>query len=215
MNTRSRSETSTANRKESITSAGSFRATFKSSTRVVAFAIEATCHSPDRVQCFSGVNRCLKKGGIFVGYEWIVLPEKGFDAKNPDHLRIKEGIEVGNGLPTLAIGADIVKALDKVLEDSGFEVIQEFDANRCVHSEYEISWYETLNGSFTLSGYRMTRLGRFCTHSLVSTLEFLRIAPTGTVRVSTLLNATAIDHVNGGKQEIFTPSYFFIARKKK
>jgi sterol 24-C-methyltransferase len=183
---------------------------FETETFDVAFAIEATCHSPDRVKCFSGVNKILKKGGYFTGYEWIVLPERGFDKSNPDHLRIKEGIEVGNGLPTLATADEIVKAL----EDSGFEVLETFDANRNLHSEYEIPWYQTLNGSFTLSGFRMTRLGRMCTHGIVSTLEFLRIAPEGTARVSALLNATAIDLVDGGKKEIFTPSFFFLARKK-
>jgi len=183
---------------------------FEPDTYDVAFAIEATCHSPDRVKCFSGINRALKKGGYFTGYEWVVLPEKGFDKDNSDHIRIKEGIEVGNGLPTLATNADIIKAL----EDSGFEVLECFDANENVHSEYEVPWYETLNGTFTLSGFRMTRLGRICTHCLVSTLEFLRIAPKGTVRVSALLNATAIDLVEGGKKELFTPSFFFLARKK-
>lgn len=176
----------------------------------VAFAIEATCHSPDRVQTFSGVNHCLKKGGIFVGYEWVVLPERGFDKTNKRHLEIKEGIEVGNGLPTLATAAEVVKSL----EDSGFEVLEHFDANRNVHSKYEIPWYDTLNGSMTLKGFRMTHPGRICTHALVSTLEFLKIAPAGTTKVSALLNATAIDLVDGGKDEIFTPSYFFLARKK-
>jgi sterol 24-C-methyltransferase len=184
--------------------------TFEPESFDVAFAIEATCHSPDRVQCFSGLNKCLKKGAIFVGYEWVVLPEGGFDKENPNHLRIKEGIEVGNGLPTLATSADIVKAL----EDSGFEVLEHFDANRNVHSEQEIPWYDTLNGTYTISGFRMTWLGRVCTHALVNTLEFLRIAPAGTSRVSALLNATALDLVEGGKDQIFTPSYFFMARKK-
>lgn len=176
----------------------------------VAFAIEATCHSPDRVQCFSGVNQLLKKGGLFVGYEWVVLPEKGFDPNNKDHLRIKEGIEVGNGLPTLATAEQVQQAL----KDSGFEVLEAFDANQNVHSPHQIPWYDTLNGKYSLSGFRMTRLGRMITHAVVSTLELLWIAPKGTVRVSALLNATAIDLVDGGKQEIFTPSYFFLARKK-
>ncbi|KAL7571397.1 hypothetical protein ACA910_007703 [Epithemia clementina (nom. ined.)] len=183
---------------------------FEADTYDVAFEVEATCHSPDRVKCFSGVNRALKKGGLFVGVEWIVLPERGFDKNNKDHLRIKEGIEVGNGLPTLATAQDILSALEK----SGFEVLDSFDANANVHSEYEIPWYDTLNGKFTLSGFRMTRVGRMCTHMTVSILEFLRIAPKGTTRVSALLNATAIDLVDGGKQEIFTPSFFFLARKK-
>ena len=60
----------------------------------------------------------------------------------------------------------------------------------------------------------MTHIGRLCTHCIVSTLEFLKIAPKGSVRVSALLNATALDLVEGGKEEIFTPSYFFLARKK-
>ena len=45
-------------------------------------------------------------------------------------------------------------------------------------------------------------------------LECLRIAPKGTVHVSAMLNATALDLVAGGELEIFTPSYFFIAKKK-
>lgn len=175
-----------------------------------AYAIEATCHSPDRRVCFTGVNHCLKKGGMFVAYDWVVLPESGYDSNNPDHLRIKEGIEVGNGLPTLATTQEIVAAL----EDTGFEVVDVFDAQKNVHSGHEISWYHTLNGSYSLKGFRMTRLGRMCTHAVVSTLEFLRIAPKGSVRVSSLLNATALDLVEGGKKQIFTPSLCFVARKK-
>ncbi|KAL7468905.1 hypothetical protein ACHAXS_009149 [Conticribra weissflogii] len=184
--------------------------TFEAESFDAAYAIEATCHSPDRRVCFKGVNHCLKKGGLFAAYDWVVLPERGYESNNPDHVRIKEGIEVGNGLPTLATTAEIVSAL----EDSGFEVVDVFDANKGVHSEHEVPWYYTLYGSFTLKGFRMTRLGRMCTHALVSTLEFLRIAPQGSVRVSALLNATALDLVEGGQKEIFTPSLFFVARKK-
>jgi sterol 24-C-methyltransferase len=174
----------------------------------VAYAIEATCHSPDRVQTFSGVNRVLKKGGLFAGYEWVMI--KNYDPKNKDHVRIKEGIEVGNGLPTLVGPEHIVDCLVK----SGFEVLDHYDANRGVHNFNEIPWYDTLNGKMSLSGFRMTRIGRICTHTMVTILEFLGIAPKGSVRVSALLNATAIDLVDGGKLEIFTPSYFFIAKKK-
>lgn len=175
-----------------------------------AFCIESTCHSPDRISVFSGINKALKTSGYVCGYEWVAHPERGYNKNNPDCLRIKEGIEVGNGLPTLATADDIVKAL----EQSGFEMVKAFDANQNVHSDKEIPWCETLNGFFTLSGFRMTRIGRVSTHFFVSTLEFLGIAPKGTARVSALLNATAIDLVDGGKKEIFTPCYFFLARKK-
>jgi sterol 24-C-methyltransferase len=175
-----------------------------------AYAIEATCHSPDRSVCFKGVNHCLKKGGLFVGYEWVVLPERGYDSSNPEHVRVKEGIEVGNGLPTLATTQEVLSSL----EDAGFEVLEAFDANKDVHSAHQVPWYQTLYGEFTLKGFRMTHVGRLVTHTLVSTLELLRIAPQGSVRVSSLLNATALDLVEGGTKEMFTPSLFFVARKK-
>ena len=38
----------------------------------------------------------LKKGGLFAGYEWVV--NNRYDSNNKDHVRIKEGIEQGNGL---------------------------------------------------------------------------------------------------------------------
>ena len=174
----------------------------------VAYAIEATCHSPDRVQTFGGVARVLKKGGLFAGYEWVMTNK--YDPNNKDHVRIKEGIEVGNGLPTLVGPEAILDSLKK----SGFEVLDYYDANRGVHNCNEIPWYETLAGKMSLTGFRMTHIGRMCTHTMVWMLETLRIAPLGSTRVSALLNATAIDLVDGGRLEIFTPSFFFIAKKK-
>lgn len=175
-----------------------------------AYAIEATCHSPDRKKCFTEIYHCLKKGGVLAAYDWAVLPERGYDSANPDHLRIKEGIEVGNGLPTLATTQEIADALT----DAGFEIVDLFDANRNVHSGHEVPWYSTLTSLSGVKGFRMSRIGRSCTHAIVVALEFLRIAPKGSVRVSSLLNATALDLVEGGKKEIFTPSLFFLAKKK-
>ncbi|CAM9186821.1 unnamed protein product, partial [Phaeothamnion confervicola] len=97
-----------------------------------AYALEATCHSPDKVRIFFEVHRVLKPGGMFAGYEWVVLD--GYDAADKDHVRIKEGIEVGNGLPTLATGPEVVAALEK----AGFEVLDYYDANRGVHSPHEV-----------------------------------------------------------------------------
>ena len=174
-----------------------------------AYEIEATCHSPNRTQTFAGVARVLKPGGLFAGYEWVMLP--GFNPLDKNHVRIKEGIEVGNGLPTLVGPEHVLECMEK----AGFEIIDHYDANRNLHAKNELPWYETLNGKMSLSGFRMTHLGRMITHTMVWTLELLRIAPEGTTKVSALLNATAIDLCDGGKLEIFTPSYFFIGRKKK
>eukprot|EP01006_Ploeotia_vitrea_P061105 TRINITY_DN77251_c0_g1_i1.p1 TRINITY_DN77251_c0_g1~~TRINITY_DN77251_c0_g1_i1.p1 ORF type:complete len:413 (-),score=6.30 TRINITY_DN77251_c0_g1_i1:18-1256(-) len=172
-----------------------------------SYQIEATCHSPNRVGVFKEIFRCLKPGGHFSGYEWTMLDK--YDDKNKDHVRVKEGIEVGNGLPTL-VHYDVV--IDN-LKEAGFEVIDHFDANRGQFNDNEIPWFDTLNGKMSLSGFRMTHIGRMCTHSLVCLLEFLMIAPKGSAKVSALLNATALDLVEGGEYGIFTPSYFFLARK--
>ncbi len=177
----------------------------------IAYHIEACCHSPDRRECFTGVNHCLKKGGLFVGYDWVVLPNGGYDSTNKNHVRIKEGIEVGNGLPTLATPEEVLKSI----EDAGFEILESYDANKDAHSKHQIPWYQTLQGSMSLKGFRMTHFGRMCTHALVSTLEFIYVAPKGSVRVSALLNATALDLVEGGEKGIFSPSFFFLARKKE
>lgn len=173
-----------------------------------AFAIEATCHSPDRVRVFTGIATMLRQGGRFAGYEWVML--KDYDPTNKEHVRIKEGIEHGNGLPTLTTADKVVEAL----EASGFTVVDHYDANNGQHSEHQIPWYDGLNGKYSLEGFRMTRLGRVVTHSVVTILELLRIAPRGSIDVSAMLNATADDLVLGGQYQIFTPSYFFVAQKK-
>jgi sterol 24-C-methyltransferase len=87
------------------------------------------------------------------------------------------------------------------------------------------------------TGFKHTRIGRSVTHMAVSTLEYLKIAPEGTTRVSQMLCETADDlvegtprthctwraHTNinpdifilnlGGKKDVFTPMHFFLARK--
>lgn len=39
----------------------------------------------------------LKPGGLFASYEWVAT--KYFDEKNPEHVRIIDEINFGNGLP--------------------------------------------------------------------------------------------------------------------
>lgn len=60
---------------------------------------------------------------MFGGYEWVVTDK--YDPNNQEHVQLKEGIEVGNGLPTLATPA-IIKAN---LEEAGFEVRGRFGAS--------------------------------------------------------------------------------------
>jgi sterol 24-C-methyltransferase len=180
---------------------------FANNTFDGAYAIEATCHAPDKSLVFAEVLRVLKPGAYFSGVDWVVTEK--YDAKNSKHVALREGIEVGNGLPVLATGEAVKKALVK----AGFELVEAWDANRCVHEPGQSPWYEALGGAYTLKGFRRTKPGRAVTQVLVTVLEALRIAPKGTTKVSALLNATADDLWESGHLEIFTPSYYFLARK--
>jgi len=172
------------------------------------YGIEAICHAPDKVGCYSEVFRIIKPGGYFSAYDWCVTEK--FDSNNPVHVATREGIEIGNGLPVLATPDECINALKK----AGFEVIDSFNAQRDAHAgPQHVPWYQSLAGEYTWTGFRMTPIGRMVTHLLVSTLELMRISPKGSTKVSKLLNDTAVDLVNGGKMEIFTPSFFFLARK--
>jgi len=172
-----------------------------------AYAIEATCHAPDKVGCFAEIHRILKPGGLFCGYEWCMTPN--YDPKNPEHKAIKEGIELGNGLPDIASIQHVADSLKK----AGFEVLEISDVHTGSQSPNEIPWYEPLSGSFSLTGFRHTRAGRNTTHFLVSYLEKFGVAPAGTTRVHEMLHLTAQDLVRGGELQIFTPDLFFLARK--
>jgi len=48
---------------------------------------------------------------------------------------------------------------------------------------------------------------------MVRVLEKIKLAPSGSVAVSNLLMATAVDLVDGGKKGIFTPMFFVLVRK--
>lgn len=82
-----------------------------------AYAIEATCHAPDRARCFKEIYRVLKPGAYFCGYEWC-LTER-FDRHDRRHLHIKKEIEQGNGLPELTSTDAVLNAL----RTASFEII--------------------------------------------------------------------------------------------
>jgi len=133
-----------------------------------------------------------------------------FNDKNPRHLALKQGIEVGNGLPDIAKIDHVLRSLKK----AGFEVMDSCDLARgSRHLNNQIPWYDPLRGSWSVTGFRMTWVGRVCTQIFVTILETLRIAPKGSSKVSKLLNDTANDLVAAGEMAIFTPAFFYIARK--
>jgi len=127
------------------------------------------------------------------------------------HVQCKEGIEEGGGLPTLAHYSEVVQDI----KDAGFEVVEFYDANRGVHSANEVPWYAALDGHLsTLSGLRTTAAGRAVSHCAVWAAEMLTLVAPGSTRAFLMLHQTAADLCNAGGMEIFTPSFYFLARKK-
>ncbi|KAH1141014.1 hypothetical protein AAZX31_12G009100 [Glycine max] len=168
------------------------------------YAIEATCHAPDVYACYKEIFRVLKPGQLFAAYEWCMT--EAFDPNNEEHQKIKEEIEVGDGLPDIRLTTKCVEAL----KQAGFEVIWEKDL--AVNSP--VPWYFHLDAShFSLSTFPLTSIGRFFTRSLIRALEFVRLAPRGSLKVQEILQRAADGLLEGGKKEIFTPMYFFLARK--
>jgi len=167
------------------------------------YQVEATCHAPDKVGIYKEIFRLLKPGAYFGGYEWIVTHR--YTASNPEHLRLKKGIESGNGLPDLETPDVILDAL----KEAGFEIIEHQD----LADTGDIPWYNPLAPSFTVTGFLHTGLGRYLTGKLCQALELVRLSPPGAYAVNVMLQQAALDLVAAGRLKIFSPMYFVLVRK--
>ena len=171
-----------------------------------AFAIESMPHAPDKAGAFREVLRVLRPGACFAGYEWCLTDI--FDPGNAEHRRIENDIMVGDALPEIASTSEICDALRR----AGFELLDAHD--RAPESDPQTPWYRALQGrDLTLSSIPRTPFGRALTNLTLRVGERLRLFPEGSRAVSTLLNSAADALVEGGKSGIFTPMFFFLARK--
>ena len=171
-----------------------------------AIAIESMPHAPDKAGAFREVLRVLRPGACFAGYEWC-LTEK-FDRDDAEHLRIRNDIMIGNGLPDIASAQEVSAAL----QGAGFELLEARDL--APESDPETPWYRALQGrDLSLSSIPRTPIGRALTNLTLRAGERLRLFPEGARAVSTILNAGADALVDGGRSGVFTPTFYFLARK--
>ena len=173
-----------------------------------AFAIESMPHAPDKTAAFREIFRVLRPGACFASYDWC-LTER-FDARNAEHLRIKNDIMVGDALPDIPVASEVCTALRM----AGFELVEARDL--APESHPTTPWYRALQGrDFTLASIPRTPAGRALTHLALRVGERLRVVPEGARAVCTLLCAAADALVEGGKSGVFTPMFFFLARKPR
>lgn len=171
-----------------------------------AYVIGATPHAPDKVGVFREVFRTLKPGAVFGGFEWCLTD--AFDAGDPEHRRIKTGIEFGDGLPDIATTREVAEALPT----AGFEVVRADDlAFEC---DIETPWYRSLEGrDWPLTGLFRTPPGWALIRRATRVMEGVGIARRGTSGVVDMLICGADNLVAGGRAGIFTPLFYFLTRK--
>jgi sterol 24-C-methyltransferase len=171
-----------------------------------AYAIEATCHAPDKLKLFTEIFRVMKGGAQFAGYEWCLTPK--FDPGNAEHQAIKRGIEQGAALPDIWFQQDVTNALTA----SGFEIIGARDLADTSHPRRP--WWLPLSSPWPISALRRTAVGRWIDkHLLVVLFEAAGIAPRGSTAAYHILNEGSWAMVRGGETGVFTPMFLFHARK--
>jgi sterol 24-C-methyltransferase len=148
-----------------------------------AYAIEATCHAPDRTQCFTQVFKALKPGAVFGGYEWVSTPN--YDPSDPEQRAIMSNIEVGNGLPTIKPPSDVVDAL----KAAGFEV----ELVKDLAPTAQVPWYQPFLEPLSMKGFGASRHGIAITRAFVLLLEALGLAKKGTAQMHYNLTLGACD----------------------
>ena len=174
-----------------------------------AYAIESTCHAPDKVGAFAEIYRVLKPGALFWGQEMCMTDK--FDPDDGRHRIIKQELMHGIALKDIATTGEV----DRDLKTAGFEVIEGMDRAVEENGRPTTPWYqpmETRRGTLG-NQLRRTPLGRKGIYWGARLAEVLRVLPKGSADVLRLMDRTANAYVAGGKAGIFTPLYCFLARK--
>ena len=173
------------------------------------YAIESTCHAPDKEGAFREIYRVLKPGALLWGQE-MCLTDK-FDPNDNRHQAIKKDLMRGIALKDIATFREVNQALEAV----GFQVIEGMD--RDVREGPSTPWYRPMESRHGTLGNALNRLpwSRKALIAGAKMAESLRLLPKGSSEVIRLLDRTADAYVAGGRTGIFTPLYCFLARKPR
>ena len=173
-----------------------------------AYAIESTCHAPDKAGAFAEIYRVLKPGALFWGQEMCMTDK--FDPQDDQHQAIKRDLMHGIALKDIATTNEV----DRALEGVGFQIIEGKDRG-VVEGDLSTPWYTPMETNRGTRGSDLRRipLSRKVMHGASRLAQGLRIIPKASADVVELLDETAKAYVAGGKTGIFTPLYCFLVRK--
>ena len=171
------------------------------------YAIEATCHAPERRGVYGEIFKVMKPGAVFACYEWCLTDR--YDASSAEHRRYKKQIEEGDGLPDICHTSEVSRAL----ADCGFEILHERDM--ALDANQDTPWYITMTPAWNPFSQRIqfTGLGMWATKWGLKLLEFLYLVPSGTSKVQVMLQQAALGLAGGGVTGSFTPMYLTVCRK--
>ena len=171
------------------------------------YAIESTCHAPDKASAFAEIFRVLKPGALFWGQEMCMTDK--FDPDDSRHLAVKRDLMYGVALKDIATMDEVNRAL----ETAGFQVIEGMD--RAVKESLTTPWYQPMETRTASLGNALCRipLGRKAFIGASKLAEVLRVFPKGSADIVRLMDQTVNALVAGGRAGIFTPLYCFLARK--
>ena len=174
------------------------------------YAIESTCHAPDKASAFAEIYRVLRPGALFWGQEMCMTDS--FDPGDDRHQAIKQALMQGIALNDIATMGEVNRAL----ETAGFQVIEGID--RAVGEDGPTTpWYQPMEARHGTLGNALHRvpLGRKLFIGASRLAEVLRVFPKGSADVVALMDRTANAYVAGGRAGVFTPLYCFLARKPR
>lgn len=174
-----------------------------------AYAIEATCHAPDRTKVFGEIYRVLKPGTVFACYEWCLTDL--YDNGNPVHRQIKHDIMEGDGLP------DIVhtKVCDDAMKKVGFELVEARDCAKDGNFGGD-PWYLPLApgwNPFVWPRFQFNPVMLNIMPIIFRFFELIRLVPKGTLKTQMMLVHAGRGLALGGQTGTFTAMYLLVGRK--
>jgi len=172
------------------------------------YYIESSCHVTNRTEAWAEAHRVLKPHGRLFSYEWVMT--ENFDKANEEHLRIKRGIEHGDGINNLITVSEMLSHL----EPSGFKLLEGGDVVQMalVNGEEDVPWYEPLQAGWSLSQFPMSRVGRAATTGMLTVTDAVGLTK-GAKDTQTMLQDAGYCLVEGGELQLFTPMYYILAEK--